>query len=107
MTARSPTMVTLHDSRCFECRWWNDGWTVKTVVTGRSSASMTPVPGFHSRLPRVFFPRASRTRDCRTGIAIAVLPDTWRYRVSAGTGWFGVSILWLGEIGSVICSFSQ
>ena len=30
MTARSPTMVTLYDTRFVECRWWNDGWTVKT-----------------------------------------------------------------------------
>ena len=30
---RSPTMVTLHDTRFVKCRWWNDGWTVKTVVT--------------------------------------------------------------------------
>ena len=29
---RSTTMVTLHDTRFVECRWWNDGWTVKTVV---------------------------------------------------------------------------
>ena len=28
-----------------------------------------------------------------------------RYRVSAGTGWPGVSILWLGEMESLICSF--
>ena len=28
-----------------ECRWWNDDWTVKTVVTWRSSASTIPVPG--------------------------------------------------------------
>ena len=30
---RSTTMVTLHDTRFVECRWWNDGWTVKIVVT--------------------------------------------------------------------------
>ena len=30
---RSPTMLTLRDTRFVECRWWNDGWTVKTVVT--------------------------------------------------------------------------
>ena len=42
---RSPTMVTLHDTRFVECRWWYDGWTVKTVVTWRSSASMIPAPG--------------------------------------------------------------
>ena len=41
---RSPMMVTLHDTRFVECRWWNDGWTVKTVVTWRSSASMIPAP---------------------------------------------------------------
>ena len=45
MTSRLPTMVTLHDTAFVECRWWNDGWTVKTVVTRRSSASMIPVPG--------------------------------------------------------------
>ena len=42
---RSPTMVTLHDTQFVECRWWDDGWTVKTVVTCRSSASMIPAPG--------------------------------------------------------------
>ena len=39
VTAHFPTMVTLHDTRIVECRWRNDGWTVKTVVTWRSSAS--------------------------------------------------------------------
>ena len=29
----SPTMVTLHDTRFVEWRRWNDGWSVKTVVT--------------------------------------------------------------------------
>ena len=45
VTARSPTMVTLHDTGFVEYRWWNDGWTVKTVVTWRSSASMLLAPG--------------------------------------------------------------
>ena len=31
MTARSPTVVTLHDTRFVECRYWNDGWAMKTV----------------------------------------------------------------------------
>ena len=26
---RSPTMVTLHDTRFVGCQLWNDGWTVK------------------------------------------------------------------------------
>ena len=42
---RSPTMETLHETRFIECRWWNNGWTVKTVVTWRSSASIIPAPG--------------------------------------------------------------
>ena len=29
---------------------------------------------------------------------MATLPGAWRYSVSAGTGWPGVSILWLGEM---------
>ena len=41
---RSPTMVTLYVARFVEYRWWNDGWTVKTVVTWRLSASMIPAP---------------------------------------------------------------
>ena len=45
---RAPTMVRLHDTRFVECRWWNDGWTVKTVVTLRSSASMIPAPDMHT-----------------------------------------------------------
>ena len=36
---------------------------------------------------------------------MASLPDTWHYRVSAGPGWPGVSIIWLGEIASLICNF--
>ena len=33
------------------------------------------------------------------------LPGAWSCRVSAGTCWSGVSILWLDEIGSLICNF--
>ena len=35
----------------------------------------------------------------------ATLPGAWRYRVSAGTGQPGVSILWLGEMESLVCNF--
>ena len=45
---RSLATVTLHDTRFVECRCWNDGWTVKTVVTWWSSVSMIPAPG-HQR----------------------------------------------------------
>ena len=43
---RSPTMVTLHDTQFVKRWWWNEGWTVKSVVTWRLLASMTPVPGW-------------------------------------------------------------
>ena len=36
---------------------------------------------------------------------MAALPGVWRYRVSAGTVWPGVSILCLSEVESLICSF--
>ena len=35
---------------------------------------------------------------------MATLPGAWRYRVSTGTGWPGVSILWLGEVEHLICN---
>ena len=48
--AVTPHLVVRRRWQCFiklgfiECRWWNDGWTVKTVVTRRSSASIIPAP---------------------------------------------------------------
>ena len=35
------------------------------------------------------------------------LAHKWRYKVSAGTGWPGVSILWLGAVESLICNFCR
>ena len=48
---RSTTMVTLHDTWFVECQWWNDGWTVKTVVTWWSLASMIPAPEYLGEIP--------------------------------------------------------
>ena len=39
------------------------------------------------------FPGSSHTSDFRIGTSLATLPGAWRHRVSAGTGWTGVSIL--------------
>ena len=76
VTARSPTMVTLHGTRFVECRRWNDCWTVKTVLTWRSSASMIPAPSdswggcglsWAWTLPLVFvWLTGSRGRPCYT-----------------------------------------
>ena len=104
MTARSSAMVTLHDTRSVKCRWFNDGWTVKTVVTWQSSASMIPRPprwpsgkasASRGEVPACvgIFSGSSHTSDLKNGIPVATLPGAWRYRVSTGTGRPGVSIL--------------
>ena len=48
---------------------------------------------------------SSNTSDFKIGTPVATLPGTWCYRVSTGIGRSGVSILWLGEIESLICNF--
>ena len=41
-----------------------------------------------------------------TGWYSSVFPaSTWRYRVSTGTGWPGVSMLWLGDVATLIYNF--
>ena len=51
------------------------------------------------------FSGSRHTSDLKIGTPVAILPGTWRYRVSTGTGWPGVSILWLGEVERLICNF--
>ena len=51
------------------------------------------------------FPGPSHTSDLKISTPVATLPGAWRYRVSAGTGRPGISILWLGEMESLVCSF--
>ena len=49
-------------------------------------------------------PESSHTSDLKIGTPVATLPGSWRYRVSTGNGWPGVSILWLGEVERLICN---
>ena len=56
----------------------------------KASASRAEDPGFES--PGIFG-GSSYTSDFKTGTPVATLPGAWRYRVSAGTGRPGVSIL--------------
>ena len=51
------------------------------------------------------FSGLSHTSDFKICTPVATLPGSWCYRVSAGTGPPGVSILWLGEMESWICNF--
>ena len=64
-----------------------DGLVVKT------SGSKAEDPEFDSRLRRDFFPRIESYQLLKTGTPVASLQGAWRYRVSAGTGRPGVSIL--------------
>ena len=70
----------------------------------KASASRAEDPGFESRLRRDFS-GSSHTGDLKIGTPVATLLGAWHHRVSAGTGRPGVSILWLGEVESLICSF--
>ena len=70
----------------------------------KASAAGAEVPGFKSHL-RQDYSRSSHTGDLKIGTPVATLPGAWRYRDSAGTGQPGVSILWLGEVESLICNF--
>ena len=58
----------------------------------KASASRAEDPGFESQL-RGIFAGLSHTSDLKIGTPVATLPGAWRYRVSTGTGWPGVSIL--------------
>ena len=70
----------------------------------KASASGAEDPGFESRLRRDFS-GSSHTSDLKIDTPVATLQGAWRYRVSAGTGRPGVSILWLGEVESLTCNF--
>ena len=50
------------------------------------------IPGSNPACAGIFS-GSSHTSDFKIGTPVATLPGTWRYRVSTGTGWPGVSIL--------------
>ena len=58
----------------------------------KASALRAEDPGFESRLCQDFS-GLSHTSDLKIDTQVATLPGVWHYRVSAGTGQPGVSIL--------------
>ena len=68
----------------------------------KASASRAEDPGFESRGDSS---GSSHTSDFKIGTPVATLPEAWRYWVSDGTGWPGVSILMLCEMENLICNF--
>ena len=71
----------------------------------KASAQRAEDPGFKSCLWRGDFYGSSHTSDLKIDTPVATLPGAWRYRVSTGTGRHHVSILWVGEVESLICNF--
>ena len=61
-------------------------------LVAKASASGAEGPEFEYRLRRDFS-GSSHTTDFKIGTPVATLPGAWHYRVSAGTGRPGVSIL--------------
>ena len=59
----------------------------------KTSTSKGEDVGVDSRLCCGELSWLSDTSDVNIGASVAALPGTWRYRVSAGTGWPGVSNL--------------
>ena len=70
------------------------GCLVGLVV--KASTSRAADLGFDSHLLHDFS-LSSHTSDLEIGTPVATLPGAWHYRVSTGTGWPDVSILWRGE----------
>ena len=59
----------------------------------KASASRAEDPGVRIPPALGFFSGSSHTTDSKMGTPVATLPGAWCYRVSAGTGRPGVSIL--------------
>ena len=65
------------------------------------SASGAEDPGSNSACAEIL-PGSSHTSDLKIGTPVATLGGAWRYRISAETGWPGVSILRLVRWESLI-----
>ena len=57
------------------------------------------------RFPLGDFSGSSHTSDLKIGTPVPTQPCAYRYRVSAGTDWPSVIVLWLDEVESLICNF--
>ena len=75
---------------------WPSGWSALRLEDRE----------FKSWLCRVDFSESGYTSDLKIGTPVATLSGASHYRVSAGTDWPGVSMLWLDEVEILICNFS-
>ena len=72
---------------------------VSKSLVGQSAGLESGRSGFRIPLAPGFF-RGRVNGDLKTDTPVATLPEAWRFRVSAVTGWLGVSIL----MESLICN---
>ena len=81
-------------SVCLSVCLWDRrvGLVVKASASRAADLGSIPIP-----LAPWTFPQLSHTSDFKTCAQVATLPGAGYYRVSAWTGWHGVSILWLSE----------
>ena len=94
-TSNRQNYISGTDLLSLMCRYTETEVLLKDRLVGlvvKASALRAEDPGFKSRLRRGNFPGRVYS-DLKTGTLVAILPGVWRYRVSAGTGWPGVSIL--------------
>ena len=70
------------------------------VNSGKVSTSSMGDPGITP-----CFPWSSHSNDLKIGTLVLTLPGAWCHRVSGWNGLPGVSVLWLGELASLIFSF--
>ena len=102
---KATVTVCLPDSyKETDIRASSDADSLDLGLVAKASSSGAEDPGFESRLRRDFS-GSSHTSDLKIGTPVATMAGAWHYRVSAGTGRPGVSILWLGEVESLNCNF--
>ena len=63
------------------------------------------IPGSNPDCTGTFSAGSCHSIELKFDTSVTTLPCALRYRVSAGTGQPGVSILWLGEVESLNCNF--
>ena len=94
-----------HDIYSRDTPFWSGTIVLLTIV----SVALWPVVLLHSGR------HGDRSPICtvqayqwaETGTLVAALQNAFLYRVISKTGWRGVSILWHGEVASLICSTSD
>ena len=101
-TKRQLTGHHYSQSMCSFMLAWNMTFSMSSKV-GRLTGLVVKVSASKAEDPEFF--RVESYQWLKIGTLVATLPGTWCYRVSAGTGWPGVSILWLVEMESWICNF--